>query len=334
MGSVPAISVYRTGHWSKPGLLIEGPNSCEPLFAWCEAEKLHLLLTQASNRTVHLVYDPRELHWARGAVPLLTPSAYDTIRQVGKAVHLVCSDGGYVNYLRFDGISWSAPVRIEASKHASNTGATARLAVDRDDVAHVAWWAADGARGAHGYATIRGERVIEAGTLRFDDCAICGEEFDLGIDPQGHLLLAYKPEIANANPNALKLQLRRLEGKRWTIPQSIDVPGDILFGHIRVVWYERRTMVTWLSRETTAVGAGVLRQGVRRLSITEGKTWSTPRVFALAAGPLRGLGQVPVGPISLGLTVDKRGDVHATWGSPEALHCVVARLGPFGRPPE
>lgn len=86
-------------------------------------------------------------------------------------------------------------------------------------------------------------------------------------------------------------------------------------------------MVSWLAREGTKVGRGILLGSVRRLSIMDGKSWSRPRFLALSGGFLPSFGRTPAEPISLSLCVDKQGDVHAVWGSPEALYCLAARLG-------
>src|SRR5262249_32804114 len=117
-GWVPAIVVCRKGRWSKPGLLTECESECAPLFAWCEGEKLHLLLmSEGEEKCHHLRYDPDGGRWERlGQLPI-APSQYEPIQQVGKEVHIACVSGRHVHYLFFDGTAWSKPIRIEESKN-------------------------------------------------------------------------------------------------------------------------------------------------------------------------------------------------------------------------
>jgi hypothetical protein len=325
--SVPAVSVYRKGRWSRPGLLVDGLKECCPIFSWCEEEKVNLLVAgPREEKCHHLQYDPKAKQWKRLAGPPLTPSQHDAIRSVGKTIHLACVEGRYVYYLQFDGTAWSKPLRIDASENRTSGVTRARLAVDRKGTAHIAWWCAVTERGVHGYAVVRGGKV-ESGRLQFETSPVYRDEFDIGIDPQGRVLLAYKADLPQRNRDALMVHVRRRNGKDWMEPEKIGGDGEILFGSVEVAWTDRQTMVSWLAREETKQGRGIMVHSVRRLSITDGKSWSQPRFLALSGGALFRFGRTPAGPISLSVCVDKQGDVHTVWGSPEALYCLAARLG-------
>ncbi|MFZ0478133.1 MAG: hypothetical protein WAL71_03200, partial [Terriglobales bacterium] len=54
--TVPGINIYQKGHWSKAGLLVEGPKDCAPLWSWCHGKELNLLVTYKSgSKCTHLV---------------------------------------------------------------------------------------------------------------------------------------------------------------------------------------------------------------------------------------------------------------------------------------
>jgi hypothetical protein len=325
--SVPAVSVYRKGKWSRPGLLVDGLKDCCPVFSWCEKEKVNLLVAgPREEKCHHLQYDPKTEHWKRVAELPLAPSQYDAFRSIGNKVYLACVEGRYVYYLQFDGTAWSKPLRIDASENRTSRVTRARLAVGRDGTAHITWWSAVTEKGLHGYAVVRGGKV-ERGPLQFETAPVYRDEFDIGIDPQGRVLLAYKADLPQRHPDALMVHIRRRDGKCWTEPEKIGGDGEMLFGSVRVAWTDRQTMVSWLAREETKVGRGILVHSVRRLSITDGKSWSRSRFLAQSGGGLPRFGRTPAGPISLSLCVDKQGDVHAVWGSPEAFYCLAAGLG-------
>jgi hypothetical protein len=317
---VPGISVYRKGSWSKAGLLVEGPKDCDPLWSWCEGEKLHLLLvSESANKCNHLVFDPTANRWTRQAELPFAPDQYSSWRQFGKEVHLACVEAQHVHYLRYDGKGWTKPVKIEQSENKTSGVTRVRMAVDRKGVAHVAWWTAHPEPGIHGYAVIR-EGVVNAEILRFDQAPIHKGNFDLGIDPEGQLLLAYKADLPEGRHDTLKVHIRRRDGNRWTNPETVGGEGEVFFGHILVVWYEGRTLVSWLSREEYTAGRSVTVKAVRRFSIHDGKSWTPSRRCAWEAGLL---GRDLMGAIRPGACIDKDGRVHMVWGS---SHCVVTQL--------
>jgi hypothetical protein len=150
---------------------------------------------------------------------------------------------------------------------------------------------------------------VKAGPLRFAKAPPHQDGLDLGIGPDGRVLLAYKAELPQRHPGALKVHARWRDGNTWTRPQTVDGPWEVPPEDFYVVWTDRRAMVTWLSREKTTRGGVVLVHGVRRVSVTDGKSWSTPRPLATSGGGLPSLGRrrVPVGPLSLSTYVASRG---------------------------
>ena len=89
---VPGVTVRRQGTWSKAGILANGPNICIPSFAWCEGEKLNLLVRDGfggpASRTHHLVFDPASRKWTRRAVLPYCLSRAAAFCRVGEAVHV------------------------------------------------------------------------------------------------------------------------------------------------------------------------------------------------------------------------------------------------------
>ncbi len=319
--AVPGVNVYRKGNWSEAGLLVEGPKDCAPLWSWCEGEKLHLLVvSESANKCNHLVLDPTANRWTRQAELPFAPSQYSSWRQCGQEVHLACVDGEHVHYLRYDGKSWNKPVKIEHSENKTSGVTRVRMAVDRQGGAHVAWWTAHPEPGIHGYAVIR-EGQVNAEPLKFDQAAIHEDNFDLGIDLEGRLLLAYKADLPKDDRESLKVHIRRRDGKGWTNPETIGGEGEVLFGDIVVVWCEGRTLVSWLSREKYSTGGFVTVKAVRRFSVHDGKSWTSSRRCAWESGLVGG--HDLMGAIRPGVCIDKDGRVHLAWGS---SHCVVTQL--------
>src|SRR5262249_32379751 len=156
---------------------------------------------------------------------------------------------------------------IEASRNPSLYVTRARLAVDRGGTPHIAWWNASEHGGNHGYAVIREGKVF-AEPLRFDKGPIHQDGFDLGIDPLRQLIIAYKATLPAEHRDWKKVHIRRRTEKGWTHPEPIGGEGEELFGDISVVWNDRRTLVSWVSRETIRQGGGVLGSSFRRLSVT------------------------------------------------------------------
>jgi hypothetical protein len=318
---VPGISVYQKGSWSKAGLLVEGPKDCDPLWSWCEGEKLNLLVvSESANKCNHLVFDPTANQWKRQAELPFAPSQYSSWRQFGKEIHLACVEEQHVHYLRYDGKSWTKPVKIEHSENKTSGVTRVRMAVDRKGGAHVAWWTAHPQHPVHGYAVIH-EGQVNAEPLKFDQAPIHQDNFDLGIDPEGQLLLAYKADLSEGHRETLKVHIRRRDGKGWTNRETVGGEGELLFGDIFVVWCEGRTLVSWLSREKSTAGGFVTVKAVRRFSVHDGKSWTFSRRCALESG--LGGGYDLMGAIRPGVCIDKDGRVHMAWGS---SHCVVTQL--------
>ena len=278
----------------------------------------------------HLRYNPDGSRWDRlGQLPI-APSQYEPIQQVGKSVHIACVEGSYVHYFFFDGTAWSKAVRIEESKNQTGLVTRAKLAIGLDGAAHVAWWTAPRKpkEDVHGYAVVKGGKV-ESRSIRFDAGPIHEEAFDLGVDVDGRVVLAYQANLPAGHTDEKKVHVRKWSGKTWTEPDKIAGEWERLFGEIRVVSGKEKTLVSWLAREETRSGGGVLVHSVRRVSLSDGKSWTPPRPLAVSNSGLlfRQRGSVPVGPIWLKTCVDKEGSVHVVWGSPEAFYCVAAQLG-------
>ncbi len=333
----PVVSVCRKGKWSKPGMLVDGLGDWKVEFAWCDGEKLHLLLTVPGSKCYHLLYDPNVGRWIRLAQVPCARTIHDPVRQVGKTVHMVCTQSPHLYYLCFDGTSWLKPVHIKMDKDPDWESTRAALAVGRDGTAYVAlfpWWRANQwyvtEKRLHEYGVIR-KGKLKAEPLRFDRAPVYGEEFDLGMDPEGRVLLAYKADLPDRHPDALKVHIRRRYGDRWGEPELVGGPGAPIHHSVRLVWSDRQTLVSWLSEEVTNIyiTKGFLVHKERWLAITEGRSWSTPRYLAATESKAEGYGLVrsPVGPDLLGFCVDKNTNVHAAWGNWEPFHCIAAWLG-------
>lgn len=323
---VPGISVFKNGRWSAPALLVDGRKECKPLFAWCDGELLHLLVvSERKNQCNHLLFSPTERRWVRVAELPFAPSAYVAWQRNGKSLHVACKEGGWIYYLRFDGREWSKPLRIEQSENQSAGATQIRLAVDRANRVHLAWWTILERQEKHFYSVIQDGRG-RTESLRLDHAQLYKDEFDLGIDPKGRVLLAYKADVAKEHIHARRVHVRYREGNRWTEPEMIGGEGDLLFGNIRVVWNNDRTAVTWLCREEYPSGEkGTVRwQAVRRLSVTDGKAWSPSRWVAWESNePHR---KALMGDQRPGICVDGGGRIHMAWGSPCYHYCVVDAL--------
>ncbi len=338
--SVPGVNVCRNGSWSKPGVLVEGQKDCDPCFAWCASEQLHLLVSDAvKRRTHHFTIDPRRKQWDKVAELPYQLTHYDAFRLVGNSVHIGFAESTarelgkgtvpqgpddrfsypehtYASYVTFDGQHWSKPVRLEQSDNQSRHVTRVRLAVDRSGTAYAAWWS-----GNYGYAEIRNGKANYA-PLHFTDTPIDDEEFDLGIDPHDRVIVAYKADLPKSHPDARKIHVRRREEGQWTEPEKIGGEGEALMGSIRVVDHSDRTLVTWVTREEYTERGGVLGKGLRRFSIDDGKSWSPSRWMARFP-TLRGNG-VPISGKELGICVDGSGRVHIC---EETRHyCLVASL--------
>jgi hypothetical protein len=319
---VPGVNVYQDGSWSKPGVLVEGKKNCDPVFAWCEGELVHLLLTGSdAEATNHLVFDPENKKWKKPTRLSIRLSQHDAFRHIGKTVHVASVEGKYVHYLKFDGREWSKPMRLDKSENNSNGVTRPRLAVDPQGTAYVGWWSATGEAGTHGLAAIRDGKASPI-PFQFADKPIYHEEFDLGIDPQRALLVAYKPDLPAKDADAKKIHVRRWEGKRWTVPELIGGECRNLQGDVHIIGNDRATLVTWMGNEDYRMGGGVLSTGFRRFAVTDGKTW-TPSRWVARQPSLRGKG-IPVSAHYMTACVDKSGVVHMVWDT--CAYCQVFDL--------
>ncbi len=353
---VPGISVLRDGKWSRASWLGKPDKVCRPVGAWCEGEKLHLLVTDWDTpKTEHLLFDTAKKCWDHVATLPLRLATGDARRQVGKEMHFAVARGKWVHYLRFDGKSWTKLLKLKGSKGAN----TVRLAVDPRGHAHLLWWCSTGnfEPGVHTYGVLRRGR-IHTERVTFDKDPIDCYEFDLGLNPEGEVLLAYKPREKQAalpgkgkqkeppqGPPRLvadggiragsprgkqqerpegspKLFFRRRTVKGWTEPEPISVPGDLLLGDIFIESCNRQTLVSWVARAEQVSGRLVLWTGVRFCSINTGKGWSAARPCAREGDesdrfPLMRGGEV-------GRCIDSKGRVHLVWGF--CHHCVIAHL--------
>jgi hypothetical protein len=321
--TVPGVNVCRDGVWSKPGVVVDGVKDCNAVFGWCVGERLHVLVADAvTHRTQHLMFDPQPRRWERVAELPFQLKDHDVFRQVGETIHIGFVELSgfpehvYACYLSFDGRRWSKLLRIEQSDNRTRAMTYVRLAVDALGTAHLAWWS-----GTHGYAMIRGGRATFE-PMQFSGTSIDRGEFDMGVDRDGRVIVAYKANLPDQHPESRKVHLRRRENGHWTDVEKIGGEREALFGSIRVVWTSERTLVTWISGEEYTEQGGVLSTGFRRLSIDDGKSWSPSRWMARYP-TLRGNG-VPLSAQDLGICVDKNGGVHVF---EETRHyCLVARL--------
>ena len=174
--------------------------------------------------------------------------------------------------------------------------------------------------GTNGYAVIgSGKATYEP--LRFDGAAIERDAFDLGIDPQGRVIIAYKADLPDKHPDA-QAPCAAAGGDRWSPAEKIGGEGEHLSGSVHVVWGAERTLVTWLVREEYTERGGVLVKGFRRFSIDDGNH-GRPRA-GWRVGPLRGNG-VPITAQYPAFCVDRDGCVHMC--DETFSYCLIAKLG-------
>jgi hypothetical protein len=313
MSEVPGVNVNRDGNWSKPALLVEGKRWCTPVFAWCEGELLHLLVS-GDEATNHLVLDPDRKSWKRLARLPIRICDQDAFRQLGSAVHVAAVDGMHVSYLWFNGSEWSMPLRIKGSEKTRGF-ARPRLAVDKQGTAYVGWSPKGGLAAVH-----NGQE--SAIPFQFADRPIHEGEFDLGIAPNGALLVAYQAALADGHADAKKIHVRKWEGEHWTAPELIGGEGSGLDGGIRVFGNDCSTLVTWLVSEDYPLRGGVLAKTLRRLAVTDGKTW-TPSRWMARQQSLRGQG-VPETALDVAAYVASDGKVYMVWDP--CAYCMVYKL--------
>jgi len=318
---VPGVTVCREGKWSRPGVLLEGLMDCSPSFAWCEGEKLHLLVTGTEKkRTHHLLFDPGSRQWTKLAELPHRLGGRTAFRVIGNTVHAAFWEKEDGCYLRYDGSAWSKPLRFVGDKLAGEI----RMAADRSGVVYLAWWSREPGRGIHRYVVVRDGKVNRE-TMTFDKAPIDSSEFDLGIAPKGRVLVAYKADLPKEHPDAQKVHVRYRAESGWSEPEKIDGEGEALHGNFRVVGNDQQALVSWTQNESYYGGRGVLCATFRRQAITDGKSWSPARWIAREP-TLRGNGR-PVGGMFLrAACVDKNGGVHMAWDA--CSYCLTARLGP------
>jgi hypothetical protein len=324
--SAPAVSVYRNGVWSKPAVLVEGKRQCMPVFAWCQGESLHLLVSgEQGEFTNHLVLDSEQKSWKRVAQLPVRLWDDDMFRQLGSTVHVATIEGNllearHVSYLLFNGSEWSKPLPIKESENRYRGTMCSRLAVGKQGTAYVGWWSDKSGAGIYGLAAVRSGQV-SATRIEFADKPIRKGEFDLGVAPNGAVLIAYQAALPDEHADAKKLHVRRREGERWTAPELIGGEGTRLHGAIRVFGNDRATLVTWVTNEDYPVDGGILAKSFRRLAATDGKTWTHSRWIARQQS-LRGKG-VPESAPDVQAAIDVNGRVHMVWSF---AYCMVFNL--------
>jgi hypothetical protein len=195
-----------------------------------------------------------------------------------------------------------------------------RLTVDKQGTAYVGWWSNKGWASTYGLAVVRNDQVSST-RLEFTDKPIHDGDFDLGIAPNGALLIAYQAALPEGNADAMKVHVRRQEGERWTAPELIGGEGTRLYGPIRVFGNDRGTLVTWVANEDYPLGGGILVTSLRRLAATDGKTW-TPSRWIARGQSLRGKG-VPESASDVQVSIDSSGRVHMAW---RFAYCMVFDL--------
>ena len=318
---MPTGRVRRDGKWGEAGALTTAGRIGSPRFAWCDGEKVHLLLDDGGNTDAacdHLVYDPAGGAWTRVG-PLPAGLDWDArFRRVGRTVHAATVDHGVVHYLRFDGTAWARPVRVENWR-----AAQARLAVGRDGTVRLAWWAGrPGDRPIYGYGVVTEGRVT-AEPLSAGDFGIEDGLFDLDTGPDGRVLLAYKAISDEPRTTVVRARWRADDG--WSAAEEMGRGGQTGFDPVRLIGGDRRTFATWLIFDPTS-GRRSGDQLWGQTAVTDGRQWSAARALALqGAGKERQRAWTRY----MGLAVDKDGAVHAVWVSnPDVWHGVVAQLGP------
>ena len=321
---VPGVHVFSGGQWSEPGRLLAGLYNASIAYAWCEGENLHLLVVdETRERTFHVLYDSTAKVWNKKAeLPYRLDSDYTAYRTVGKTVHTAfCLDGTFW-YLAYDGREWSRAVRLDAGGRVTSGGRMTRLAVTEQGTAHVAWWALVEPDGkGHRHAVVKDGKVIYH-PMRFSGAPIDTTNFDIGIDCKGRLMIAYKPDVPEKDPDARKIHVRYKTETGWTAAEKIDGQGERLFGDIVVIGNQRRTLVTWTQSESYPWRGGVLGSTFRRMAITDGEAWTAARWIARHP-TLRGDG-TPVSGSRLSACLDQNGGVHVVWGC--CSYCLAANL--------
>jgi hypothetical protein len=232
---------------------------------------------------------------------------------VGRSVHCACVDGEYVKYFRYDGSSWTKPIEIKQSRNTTNLATRARLAVESDGTAHVAWWtAADGDRDIYGCAAVKNGNV-QYEPMEFEGQPIDRDRFDLGISPDRELLLAHASRTRKSGKSMSTINVRNRKGEKWTKPEEIFASEDVEVHDLQLRWTQKRAVAIWGAR-------GAQSNPINRISTTDGTKWTKPRELAKLENSKLGEMIVP------GLALDSQGSLHALWAGGEVYYCLVCRI--------
>jgi hypothetical protein len=214
--SVVGLSIFDGRKWFTPNLLVDGNYQCDPVYAWCEEDKLHLLVKAPDDSLHHLRYSPQENKWTKlfklgnPAVRVILPRF---VCYRNGILHCVPWGLSGTSYIRYDGKEWSKPQELTDE---ADTQSRPRLAVADGSKVHVVW--NEGDKTTH--VIIEGDRVQKS-AIPSAGAAIDGYHFDIAALSSGHILMAYKASDA-ANPNAV--YVREWDGKKWCPP--IALAGD------------------------------------------------------------------------------------------------------------
>jgi hypothetical protein len=168
----------------------------------------------------------------------------------------------------------------------------------------------------------------------FADDQVEREEFDLAVDANGQLLLAYVPKGKQEGELANRVCIRTLTGKQWSKPLLI-VNGEEVRGGLKAVSTPTgRVFITWIHRVEMRNGQSVLWGPVRFFIVSTPTGWTAPQPAASYSGP----GPILRGPYMGGffpcLFLDREGFVRMAWGDgPRFYHAIVTRLVPAASQP-
>ena len=119
--TVPGINICDNNEWSKPQLLVDGNRQCDPVYAWCVGEDLHMLIADKISR--HIVLEASSGRWKSAEAPPVVPSKYDffvpssnaAFRTVGGNLHIAYVVNDSVHYLAFKDGKWMPDLTVEGS---------------------------------------------------------------------------------------------------------------------------------------------------------------------------------------------------------------------------
>jgi hypothetical protein len=224
--------------------------------------------------------------------------------------------GEPLSYLRFDGKAWSKPVAMEGTISTSRP----HVAMTKDGAVHLLWRAPSG--GEFGHFIVGGDGATRKEVIDFP---ILRDEFDVGTDPDGNLLVAYQADVPEKHADADAVWVRTLRDGRWTSPTLIGKGSGMMLGGIRMASWKGRTFLTWVHRADYVSGKMRVSGPMRSFVVLNKKGRSEPKPCAKSGDALM---QGFMSSHFIGLHVDDWGRVHMAWGrGPRNYYANVAQLG-------